>query len=684
MQAAFRTRMAEASIALLLSSTLFAQEPAVTAPPAIAAPAKAEPAAKAAADADNRFTRDGMVVEFTVKPAMRDSGKVLAADWADVQFRIKDANTGAPITGRYPAAWMDLSQVWEARGEGPLTCRDRVSTYMKGIVGLRPMIDLNSHYLMVMNRDASITVIDPAVGISGLTNMFAQINLERPAADWAKSADQKRMFVTMPKAGKVAVVDTEVFKVTGSIDAGDEPTRTLLQADQRYLWVGNNGSAEKSGVTAIDTSSLKPVAFIATGKGHHELALSDDDRYLFVTNRDEGSVSVVNVRSLKKVLDLKTGPMPISVAFSTRSKAFYVADAKSGSVAVVDPSTLKFRARVELKPGLGPLRFSPDGRWGLVVNPSDDTVRVIDASTDKLVHTITVGDKPYQVTFTRQYAYVRSLGTERVSLITLSSLAGQHIPPLQSFAAGEVAPGTARELGIANSMVPAVKEAAAFVANPAQGTVYYYMEGMVSPAGGFRNYGHDPRGVEIADRSLQEKEPGLYSGRAKMPVAGTYDVAFILDQPRMLHCFSTIVEPNPAVIETAGPMSIEYKIAQRNVPVGKTVPVRFRLGDPRTGTALADLKDVQVMYYNSAGGGRTVVPATVLGGGEYEATVTVSEPMTYYVFVASASQKVTFTDIPYATLIGLDEATAKAFAARDAAAKDAAARRAPKPPVKAE
>jgi len=620
--------------------------------------------ADTAADAEqaapeNRIVREGVAVEFSVRPAHAGSAKVMAADWADVSFRITDASTGEPIKGRYPAAWMDLAKAWQSRGESPMTCRERVSTFLKGIVGVRPMIDLNSHYLLVMNRDASISVIDPAVGISGITNLFAQVVLDRPAADWVKTRDQQRLFVTMPLAGKVALVDTELFKVSAEVDAGEKPTRAELQNDGRYLWVGNNaGTAQASGVSVIDTASLQKVAFIPTGAGHHEIAFSDDDRYAFVTNRDGGTVSVIDVRTLQKVKDLETGPVPIALAFSPLGKAFYVADGKDGTISVVDPTRLEVRARIEAKPGLGPLRFSADGRWGVAVNPSDGNAYVIDASTDKLAHTVPVGSQPYQVSFTRQYAYVRSLGSEQVGMIALASLDDAGVPPVTYFPAGQGAPGRALEVGIADSIIPSVKEAAAYVVNQAEGTVYYYMEGMNAPMGSFRNYGHDARAIEIADRSLAEREPGVYTGRVKIPVAGTYDVAFVMDSPRFLHCFGTPVEPNPAVRQAVGPMGVEFQIAQRAVPVGGSARVKFKLTDPVTGEPKADIPDVTVLSYASDGRDRTVVPASALGGGIYEASVTVHQSATYYVFVGANSLQAKYTDLPYATLMGVKAAVA--------------------------
>ena len=365
------------------------------------------------------ITREGVNVEFSVRPIRGGVGDVTAGDWADVTFFVTDASTGEPIKGRYPAAWMDLGEACER----PMSCRDRVATYLQGIVGVRPMIDLNSHFLLVMNHDPSISVIDPVVGITGVTNLFAQINLSRPGADWVLNADDKKLFVTMPVAGMVALVDTESFEVSHEIEAGTNPMRVELQSDQRYLWVGNNAAdAETSGVTVIDAEDLAPVAFIPTGPGHHEIAFTDGDRYAFVTNRDGGSVSVIDVQALTKIADIETGPKPMSIAFSALGSAVYVTDADAGTITIIDPQTHEIRSRIAAEPGIGPLRFDKDGRWGMAVNASTDTVYVIDASANRLAHSISVGKQPYQVSFTTSFAYVRSLGTQDVGLIPLSEL----------------------------------------------------------------------------------------------------------------------------------------------------------------------------------------------------------------------------------------------------------------------
>ena len=666
MQFSLNTLLTGAILALLMSAGIQGCSPggdAGSATTDAAATAKAVAGSPQSGDANsetadaqddpNSISREGVVVEFSAHPTSGESDKVIASDWADVTFRITDASTGEPIKGRYPAAWMDLSEAWEAKGDKPMTCKDRVTTYLQGIVGVRPMIDLNSHFLLVMNQDASISVIDPVVGITGITNLFAQVNLDHPGADWDKTEDQKKLFVSMPLSDKVALVDTETFKVAANVDAGEQPTRAVLQADERYLWVGNNArKPEQSGVTVIDAVELKPLAFIATGKGHHEIAFSDGDRYAFVSNRDGGTVSVIDVLTLKKVKDLETGPVPISLAFSPLGKALYVADGKTGVITVVDTSNLEIRARIEARPGLGPLRFSQDGRWGLVVNPVENEVAVIDASTDQLVHTISVGKLPYQLSFTRAFAYIRSLGSQDVGLIPLSDLDRTETPPVTYIPAGQNPPGTAAEISIANSIVPSVKEAAVYIVNQAEGTVHYYMEGMAAPMGAFRNYGHAARAIEIVDRSLSEHAPGVYTGRVKLPIEGTYDIAFMMDTPRFLHCFSKSVAPNPELVSTTEKMAIEYQVADRRVPVGGSTTVKFKLTDTVAAEPAADIPDVTVLYYRSDGRGRTVVPARAVGKGLYEATVKIDMVTTYYVFVGSRSRELEYTDLPFFSLMG--------------------------------
>lgn len=599
------------------------------------------------------LTRNGVNVEFTLTPAEGSdaAAPLKAGDLAEISFQISSADSGEPLRNTYPGVWVDIARAWQAKDRSPAQCKDRVSMYLQGLVGIRPQIDLNSYYVLVLNRDPSISVIDPVVGISGITSLYTTIQLERPGADWAKNELEQWMYVSMPAAGKVAIVNLDTFKVETSLAAGDSPTRVALQPDERYLWVGNNAKhGAASGVTVVDTADRRIVAEIPTGAGHHEIAFSPDDRYAFISNRDAGTVSVVDIQKLEKIRDIETGGIPLALAASNASESVYVVDGENGQITVVDGRSLDVAGHIKVKAGLGPLRFSEDGRWGVAVNPSANEVYVIDAASGQLAHTVPVPGKPYKVSMSPSFAYVRALDSERVSMINLTQLSRQGELVVTNFAAGSTAPGKAKDISIADSIVPAVNEAAVLVVSPADATVYYYMEGMNAPMGAFRNYGHAPRAVEVANRALKETEPGHYSATVRIPASGTFDVAYLHESPRFIHCFTFEASPNPAMQNAHKPLDVDFLIDQRRVSAGDAKNLRFRLTDPRTGEPRTDVEDATVMYYRAPNFGRRTIAAEHLGDGIYEVTLDFKQAGAYYVYVESRSLKMNYRDLDYLTL----------------------------------
>ncbi|MBI4290028.1 MAG: cytochrome D1 [Betaproteobacteria bacterium] len=616
----------------------------------LAAPALGQ--APEQASLSNRFVREGLAVEFSARPAGR-GGELREGDYAEITFGITDTSTGKPVRSLAPGAWMDVGQTVAARDNVPLDCRQKMSLYLSGRVGIRPMIDLNSYYVLALNQDSSISVVDPMVGMAGKTYLYAHIALPRPGADWAKSADDKRLFVTIPRASQLAVVDAENFKVAGKVDVGGVPMRIVMQNDGRYLWVGNDSKeAAQSGVVVVDPVSLAVAGRIPTGRGHHEIALSPDDRWALATNREDGTVSVIDVHRMEKVKDVKTGLQPISIVYARLSRAFYVADGKTGEIAVLDGRSHEVMARIKAKPGLGPMRFTEDGRWGLVTNSLENAVHIIDTASNRLAHTVSVGKRPYQLTITRAFAYVRSLDSEKVGMIPLSELGRDRAPAVTEFAAGTERPGLAGPgMAVAAPMVSALEEAAVMVANPADGNVYFYMEGMVAPMATFRNYGHRPVGLEVINRSLKETEPGLYKTTVRLPAAGKYDVGFMLQSPRVIHCFAAEVASNPAAKRAGPALEIEHLIKSRRVPVGEPVKLAFKLTDAQTQKPRTGLSDVRVGYHMAPAGQRKEALVRELGEGVYEAALSLPEAGAYYVHVAVPSAKLRFGDLTFLSLI---------------------------------
>jgi YVTN family beta-propeller protein len=410
-------------------------------------------------------------------------------------------------------------------------------------------------------------------------------------------------------------------------------------------------SGKTGGVTVIETASGAIVATIETGAGHHEIAFSDDSKTAFVSNRESGTVSVIDIGRLDKITDINTGPTPISIAYSPLSKAAYVADGRSGTVTVIDAESRETLSRINTEPGLGPIRFSEDGRWGILVNPQADEAYVIDAATGEIAHTIPVEGRPFAVSVTETFAYIRVLDSEQVSMINLQELDRGGRVIINHFAAGTFPPGKVADISIAEAMVPAAQEAAVLVVSPADATVYYYMEGMNAPMGAFRNYGHKPRAVQIANRAMKETSPGVYSATVKVPMAGTFEVAFLNEAPQFLHCFTMQARANPAIKQDFKPVEVEYLGDRRTVTAGEGMKLRLRLYDPGSGEIVADVGDVMIKYFRAPRYDLTQLHAIHVGEGIYEADLPFKRAGAYYVYAAAPSLNADYKDLNYLTVM---------------------------------
>ena len=228
------------------------------------------------------------------------------------------------------------------------------------------------------------------------------------------------------------------------------------------------------------------------------------------------------------------------------------------------------------------------------------------------------------------------------------------------FEAGAGAPQLAGDLPLADSITFTSTEAAVFVVNPVDNTTYFYMEGMNAPAGNYKVFGAGARAVTVVDRSLREEEPGVFVSTVKIPAAGRYDVAFMLDTPELLHCFSANASVNPLLEQQASTgLSLEYLQNDRLTLTGTDFSLRFKLSDFGTGQPKSGLRDVSVLYFRSPGADRKEVIAEEEGGGVYRAILPMGRAGGYYAHVGIRSQNIGYNDLPYFSLAATRQPTEK-------------------------
>jgi DNA-binding beta-propeller fold protein YncE len=114
------------------------------------------------------------------------------------------------------------------------------------------------------------------------------------------TADGRLALVSCEFAGRMVVVDLARERMVKTIDlrAGAMPQDVKLSPDGRTFYVADMAS---NGVWLIDAHALRKERFQPTGRGAHGLYPSRDSRYLYVSNRNAGTITLISFRTRRPV-----------------------------------------------------------------------------------------------------------------------------------------------------------------------------------------------------------------------------------------------------------------------------------------------------------------------------------------------------------------------------------------------
>jgi YVTN family beta-propeller protein len=576
-------------------------------------------------------TKEGIRMDVRMEPVADSNAAVFhAGDDVRIRLQLEEVTGGTPIRGANPAAWLDLAE--EGDSVTPAGCIAKIKRFFEGSTLNHAELDLTSHLVVVMNDDATIAVVDPRFGY-GDTRLIALIDLPSPGEDWVSDPSGDHLYVTLPASHQVAVIDTAAWKVSALVNAGIAPTRILLQPDGGYLWVTD----DSAGVVALRASDLKIARTLVTSPGAHRMAVTANSSFLFVSNADAGSVSVIDTRKLVKVKDVPAGKSPGALAYSSLAQSLYVTSEPDGAVTVIGGRDFVPLVKIAVEPGIGNVRFEPSGRYALALNGQTDKLYVFDSSTNHLVQTARTERAPNQLAFSNKLVFIRHAGSDTVLMVPFDSL-GQAGPiAAADFTGGNHAPGAMRRPAAADGIVQASSEDAVLVANPGDRAVYFYMEGMAAPMGSFSNFGKEPRGVAVVERNLRERKPGDYETVMRIPAAGTFDIAFFVDRPRVVQCIRFRAENAPGVPGEAEPPRAELLPPSAAEP-GKPIEVRFRLSDPATGQPIKDVSDLLILMIGPGAVWQSRQLASPAGDGIYTARFSPSGEGIYTVFASAVRE----------------------------------------------
>jgi quinoprotein dehydrogenase-associated probable ABC transporter substrate-binding protein len=205
-----------------------------------------------------------------------------------------------------------------------------------------------------------------------------------------------RLYVANEDAGRLSIVDLASGQIERVVPVGREPEGVRLSPDGGTVYVT---SESEHTVTVVDARSGQVRGSIPVGlRPRNSIFTADGDR-AYVSAEAGGSVAVVDVaaRRVLRTIMLRPGSLPMGLALTPDERRLYVANGRARTVSVVDLANFDIVANVRVGARPWGIGVTSDGKFLYTANGPSDDVSVIDTESLNVVATIRVGDTPWGV-----------------------------------------------------------------------------------------------------------------------------------------------------------------------------------------------------------------------------------------------------------------------------------------------
>jgi len=185
---------------------------------------------------------------------------------------------------------------------------------------------------------------DAVVEVEAATGrILRRLEVGHDPENLALTPDGRWLVVSNEEDGEASILELSTGKRTGVLPTGAEPEGVACRPDGKVCYVT---SEDEGTVTVVDPPGLKVLATFKAGQRPRAAVFTSDGRLAFVTG--EASHTVTEVDALKHVvLDTRhlEGPQvkPMGIAITRDDRTLYVATGRGGSVVVIDVPSFKVR-----------------------------------------------------------------------------------------------------------------------------------------------------------------------------------------------------------------------------------------------------------------------------------------------------------------------------------------------------
>lgn len=300
------------------------------------------------------------------------------------------------------------------------------------------------HTLIVLSRDDhAIFEINPSSG-----EILKQVKLAGVPREAIFSWDEKTLFVTVPDAAQVAVIDLQKFIQTGQITnsafkrpsggSSGAPLGLATSADDQKLYIGIEGGLlvydQRLLVLNPEWPQTGQTIAVPVKDGRYFKVQGTTDK-LYFPHRQENQVVVVDTKTDTVVKTIPVSGGPLDVTFVPGNEVWV--QAEDGTIAIIDSSkdVVKQTIRTGAK-GLGRIAIAPDIRFIAATFADSGETTILHPLEKKVLATVKTGSGPATPVFAPAakgasgfamkdptvLLYVASVGGSEIALVNLEGM----------------------------------------------------------------------------------------------------------------------------------------------------------------------------------------------------------------------------------------------------------------------
>lgn len=200
----------------------------------------------------------------------------------------------------------------------------------------------------------------------------------------------------------LSFIDVTSKEVVGSATTGEGPHELVVSPDGKYAYVSNYGVSGKPGntISLVDVAQKKEIDKIDLGdfKRPHGIKISKDGKHLYVTCEANKALVVIDTETKKVARSIKTNQdVSHMVALSPDETRAYITNMGSDTVTVIDLKKNALVTNIPVSKVPEGIDLSPDGKTLYVANRSANSMSVIDTAANKVIKTVPTGVFPIRI-----------------------------------------------------------------------------------------------------------------------------------------------------------------------------------------------------------------------------------------------------------------------------------------------